>query len=186
MPQAAPQTMKMRCAPAGAKRLGLRQSSGAFPAARSQKRQGTGAVQDASRTFTQPSFLAQRHVDTIIINELEVFYRVGVPEAERAQPQRLLLTIEMGSDFAAAALTDELAQTIDYEAVAQRLRHFGEGRSWRLLERLAVAVAEMLRAEFGAQRVAVEVRKFILPEARYVGVRVERPELRNRTSKIER
>lgn len=124
-------------------------------------------------------------MDTIIINELEVFYRVGAPEAERAQPQRLLLTIEMGSDFAAAALTDDLAQTIDYEAVAQRLRHFGDGRSWRLLEKVAVDVAEMLRAEFGAERVAVEVRKFVLPEARYVGVRVERPGARNRTSNTE-
>jgi dihydroneopterin aldolase len=114
-------------------------------------------------------------VDTIIINELEVFYRVGVPEAERAQPQRLQLTIEMGSDFAAAALTDELAQTIDYYAVAERLRHFGEGRSWRLLERLAVDVAELVRSEFGARTVSVEVKKFVLPDARYVGVRVERP-----------
>lgn len=114
-------------------------------------------------------------MDTIIINELEVFYRVGVPEAERAQPQRLLLTIEMGSDFAAAARSDELARTIDYYAVAERLLRFGEGRSWRLLETLAVDLAEMIRAEFGARSVSVEVKKFVLPDARYVGVRVERP-----------
>ncbi len=39
----------------------------------------------------------------ISIVDLEVFYRVGVPDAERAQPQRLLLTVEMESDFSAAA-----------------------------------------------------------------------------------
>ena len=124
-------------------------------------------------------------MDTIVINEVEVFYRVGVREAERAQPQRLLLTVEMERDFAAAARTDELAHTIDYEAVARRLRQFGEGRSWRLLEKLAVDVAEMVRAEFGAERVAVEVRKFILPEARYVGVRVERQGPRSPRPNIE-
>jgi len=59
MPHVVPKTMRMRCAAARAKRLGLRQSSGAFPAARSQKRQGTAALQDASRTCTQPSFSGQ-------------------------------------------------------------------------------------------------------------------------------
>ena len=39
----------------------------------------------------------------ISIVDLEVFYRVGVPEAERAKPQRLLLTVEMDFDFSAAA-----------------------------------------------------------------------------------
>jgi dihydroneopterin aldolase len=41
----------------------------------------------------------------ISIVDLEVFYRVGVPDEERAQPQRLLLTVEMESDFSAAAKT---------------------------------------------------------------------------------
>ncbi len=39
----------------------------------------------------------------ISIVDLEVFYRVGVPDAERAHPQRLLLTVEMDFDFSAAA-----------------------------------------------------------------------------------
>lgn len=38
-------------------------------------------------------------MDQIIINELEVFMRVGVPEAERAKPQRLLLTVELEPRF---------------------------------------------------------------------------------------
>ena len=53
----------------------------------------------------------------ISIVDLEVFYRVGVPDAERAQPQRLLLTVEMESDFSAAAKSDSIADTIDYFAV---------------------------------------------------------------------
>ena len=46
--------------------------------------------------------------DMIVIRELEVWYRVGVPEEERASPQRLLLTIEMIHDFEAASATDDL------------------------------------------------------------------------------
>ncbi len=112
--------------------------------------------------------------DTVLIHELEVFLRVGVPEEERRLPQRLLLSVEMEADFSAAAAGDDLTRTIDYSAVARRLRGLGAGREWRLIETLAVEIAEVLLREFGTGRVRVEVRKFILPEARHVGVRVER------------
>ena len=113
-------------------------------------------------------------MDTVIIRDLAVSYHVGVPEAERAQPQRLLLTVEMERDFSEAAKADDLRHTIDYYAVCQRLLHLGEGRSWKLIETLAVEIAQVVKAEFGAGRVRVEVQKFIIAEARYVAVRVER------------
>jgi FolB domain-containing protein len=113
--------------------------------------------------------------DSIVIRDLEVWYRVGVPDEERAQPQRLLLTVELVHDFSAAALGDDLNRTIDYYAVSQRLLRFGEGRSWKLIETLAVEIAESILKEYGPRRVAVEVQKFIIPETRHVAVRVVRP-----------
>lgn len=113
-------------------------------------------------------------MDSIVINKLEVFYRVGVPDAERTEPQRLLLTVEMDRDFTAAAVGDDLAATIDYYAVTQRLLRFGEGRSWKLIETLAEEIARTILNEFRPEAVRVEVRKFIIPETRYVAVRVER------------
>ncbi|MFN3407951.1 MAG: dihydroneopterin aldolase [Limisphaerales bacterium] len=108
----------------------------------------------------------------ISIVDLEVFYRVGVTDAERAEPQRLLLTVEMLFDFSSAAVSDRLERTIDYYAVAQMLLKYGEGRSWKLLERLVTQVADEILAEFKAQAVNVEVKKFIIPEARYVSVQL--------------
>ena len=113
-------------------------------------------------------------MDTITISELEVFYCVGVPDEERAKPQRLLLTVEMEHDFRVAASEDELVDTIDYFAVTQRLLRFGDGVHWRLIETLAVDVAQMVMEEFRAGAVTVEVKKFIIPEARHVAVRVRR------------
>lgn len=113
-------------------------------------------------------------MDLIKIQDLEVRYCVGVPEAERARPQRLLLTVEMRHDFAAAAAGDDLRATIDYFAVCQRLLRLGEGRSWRLIETLAVEIAELVCREFGAASARVEVKKFIIPEAAHVAVAVER------------
>jgi dihydroneopterin aldolase len=111
----------------------------------------------------------------ITIKDLKVSYNIGVPDAERATPQRLLLTVEMEHDFTAAARRDALDRTIDYHAVAQRLLSFGERRSWKLIETLSVEIAEMIIHDFHARRVSVEVKKFILPEAEYVSARAIRP-----------
>ncbi len=106
----------------------------------------------------------------ISIVDLEVFYRVGVPDAERAQPQRLLLTVEMESDFWKAAKSDNIADTIDYFAVTQRLLKFGEGREWKLIEKLAADIADAILTEFKPKSVTVEVIKFAIPQARHVSV----------------
>ncbi|MGA3284282.1 MAG: dihydroneopterin aldolase [Verrucomicrobiota bacterium] len=108
----------------------------------------------------------------ISIVDLEVFYRVGVPEAERAKPQRLLLTVEMDFDFSAAARSDDIRGTIDYFAVSQRLLKFGESRSWKLIEKLAADIADTVLSEFKPQSVTVEVKKFPLADARCVSVTV--------------
>jgi dihydroneopterin aldolase len=113
-------------------------------------------------------------MDQIIINELEVFIRVGVPEVERAKSQRLLVTVEMDHDFTVAARNDCLRGTIDYHVVAARLAAFGRRRSWKLIETLAVDMAEMILREFKPKRVSLEIKKFILPKARHVSVRVTR------------
>jgi dihydroneopterin aldolase len=114
-------------------------------------------------------------MDQIIIQDLEVFYRVGVPNAEREKPQRLSLTVTMDHDFQTAAAADAIEHTVDYQAVARRLLDFGKDRSWKLIETLAVQLAETILAEFKPRRVTIEIKKFVLREARSVGVRVTRP-----------
>ena len=108
----------------------------------------------------------------ISIVDLEVFYRVGVPDEERAKPQRLLMTVEMDCDFSKAAKSDEVRDTIDYFTVSQRLLKFGEGRSWKLIEKLAADIADVVLVEFKPQSVTVEVKKFPIPQARHVSVKL--------------
>jgi FolB domain-containing protein len=114
----------------------------------------------------------------ISIVDLEVFYRVGVPDEERAKPQRLLLTIEMEPNFSAAAKTDSIADTIDYFAVSQRLLKFGEGKNWKLIEKLATDIYEMILCEFRPHGLSVEVKKFPIPQAKHVSVLVTGKNLR--------
>jgi FolB domain-containing protein len=114
-------------------------------------------------------------MDTITIRDLAVLYHVGVPDEERARPQRLLITVEMGHSFTAASASDDLTRTIDYDAVSRRLLAFGEGRNWKLIEKLASDIADLVLAEFKSETVAVEIKKFVIAQARYVSVRVTRP-----------
>ena len=106
----------------------------------------------------------------IKIVDLAVQYHVGVPDAERANAQRLLLCIDMSFDFCAAAAGDDIVKTINYFDVSQKLLRFGDGRSWKLIEKLAVDIANFVHAEFRPLAVTVEVKKFPIPEAAHVSV----------------
>jgi dihydroneopterin aldolase len=113
--------------------------------------------------------------DLIRIVDLEVRTRIGVPEEERAEPQRLLVSLEMEvAGVAAAARTDDVGQTVDYGVVAERVRTFAQARVRKLVETLASELAEEILREFAVQRVRVEVKKFILPDTAHVAIEVER------------
>src|SRR5437016_4308136 len=98
----------------------------------------------------------------ITIVDLEVFYCVGVPDEERAKPQRLLLTVDMNFDFTTAAVSDRVEKTINYFEVTQSLLKFGHDRTWKLIEKLASNIADMILAQYKPQAVLVEVKKFAI------------------------
>src|SRR5581483_394135 len=106
----------------------------------------------------------------IRIIDLEVFYCVGVSDEERAQPQRLLLTVDMTFDFTVAAISDRITKTIDYFAVSQMLLKFGEGRNWKLIEKLAMNIGDEILDEYKPEAITGEVKKFPIPQARHVSV----------------
>lgn len=110
----------------------------------------------------------------ISIVDLEVFYRVGVPDEERAQPQRLLVTIDLDFDFTNAAVSDRIEETINYKAVTDELLKFGDNKSWKLIEKLAADIAHLLLQQYKPQSVQVGIKKFVIPQARYVEVQLSR------------
>ena len=87
---------------------------------------------------------------------LEVFGRHGVDDEERETGRTFLydiaLTVEEPRD-------DRLEATVDYRAVAACVREVSDAGEYRLIEKLAAAVADELAARFSARRVQVRVRK---------------------------
>jgi FolB domain-containing protein len=106
----------------------------------------------------------------ITIVDLEVFWCVGLTDEERAKPQRLLLTVDMSLDFSSASVSDRIEKTINYQTVAEDLLKFGEGRSWKLVEKMAANVADRVLDEYKPQAVMVEVKKFSIPQAKFISV----------------
>jgi dihydroneopterin aldolase len=112
--------------------------------------------------------------DEIHIEQLEISARIGVPEQERASPQRLTVSISFWPYQQTRDLADKIAQTVNYSAVAEEAKNFVRDQSVSLIETLAHRLAEHLLKTFAIQKVTVEVRKFALPDAQYVSATVTR------------
>ncbi|HEV2756899.1 MAG TPA: dihydroneopterin aldolase [Actinomycetota bacterium] len=101
--------------------------------------------------------------DHILVSGLRVETRVGWTDEERARPQTVLIDLDMETDVAASAASDDLADTIDYGTVIAEVADYVGGRETKLLERLAGEVAEMVAARNGVKRVTVEIAKEVVP-----------------------
>ena len=112
--------------------------------------------------------------DHVHIHQLEVFAHIGVPDDERASPQRLIFNITFWPTHPAPKLEDDLARTVDYAAVCAEVKNFVQGRADRLIETLADALASHLLEVFEMQRITIELRKFVFPDVEFVSVTVTR------------
>src|SRR5437867_1021251 len=112
--------------------------------------------------------------DEIHIEQLEVSARIGVPEEERATAQRLTVSISFWPYQQARDLADKIDQTVNYSAVAEETKNFVQDQSFGLIETVADRLAAHLLKSFPIQKVRVKVRKFPLPDAKYVSATVTR------------
>ena len=110
----------------------------------------------------------------IHIENLRVSTRVGVPGDERASAQEVAICLTMIPERALAGLGDSIDRTVDYFEVAERVAAIAADGERHLIETLAEDVAGHLLREFALDSVVVEVRKFILNNAQFVSVKLER------------
>jgi dihydroneopterin aldolase len=101
----------------------------------------------------------------------------GVLPEEQTRPQPFEVDVEMSVDLRPAGDSDDLADTVDYGAVSDRVRQIVATERHQLIERLAARIAEVCRADDRVTAVAVTVRKLHPPvEAMvdHVAVHIER------------
>ncbi|HEX4412460.1 MAG TPA: dihydroneopterin aldolase [Lacipirellulaceae bacterium] len=112
--------------------------------------------------------------DKVHIEQLDVFTRVGVPDEERANPQRLTVSISFWPYQQTSDLADHIERTVNYSTVAEQTKNFLRDQSVKLIETLAEGLASHLLKNFPIQKVTIELRKFALQDAKYVSITVSR------------
>ena len=112
--------------------------------------------------------------DEIHIEQLEISTRIGVPEEERAAPQRLTVSISFWPYQQTRDLADNIEGTVNYSAVAEETKNFLHDQSVKLIETLAEVLARHLLKSFPIQKITIELRKFALEDAKYVSITVTR------------
>ena len=116
--------------------------------------------------------------DRIQLRGLRVVGTHGVLPEEQARPQPFELDLDLAVDLALASVSDRLADTVDYGAVAELAAGVVAGPSFELLEALAEAVAQAaLVSDLRITEVTVHLRKLRPPlpmDLDTVGVRITR------------
>jgi dihydroneopterin aldolase len=100
--------------------------------------------------------------DRIEVRGIEVMARHGVLPLEREEPQPFLVDLTVYLDLAAAAASDDLADTVDYGRLARETHDLVADASHNLIERVADQVAIHVLSDPRVERVVVTVHK---PEA---------------------
>ena len=116
--------------------------------------------------------------DAIEIRGLRVLAQVGVPDAERAVAQPLTVDLVLHLDLTDAGASDDVADTVDYGAVAIAVADAISAEPRSLLERVAAVAADtVLALDERTDAVTVAVTKLRPPIPRDVeatAVRVHR------------
>ena len=98
-------------------------------------------------------------LDRITLVGLEAHGRHGVLESERATGQVFRVDVVLGVDTRPAAASDDLADTVDYGAVAGGVLGVVEGEPVDLIETLAQRIADVCLADERVQWTEVTVHK---------------------------
>jgi dihydroneopterin aldolase len=115
--------------------------------------------------------------DTVSIRDLSVAAVIGVHPWEREIEQTLVVSVEMvpeTADVRKAAANDDLADTLDYSAVAETVAAVLREGKFRLIETAAERVAGRLLADFPLTWLRLELRKPIATSTYTAVITLER------------
>lgn len=114
-------------------------------------------------------------MDSLYLHGFDVQLIIGVYEWERHAPRIVQLDLDIGLPDHGACQSDNIAQTIDYAVVAERIRAYVALKEFYLIEALAEQIAQLILLEFQAIWVKVSATKpGIVPGIARVGVTITR------------
>ena len=109
-------------------------------------------------------------LDKLLVEDVRFWGQHGLTKAEQAVGAWFSVDAELAVDLRAAALSDDVATSVDYGQVMHRIVEIGTKNRVNLLERLAGLISEAILREFPTAEVRVRVRKLTPPLGGLVGV----------------
>ncbi len=114
-------------------------------------------------------------MDKTFIKDLLVRGIIGIRDWEREKIQNILINVTVFSDATRAGETDDIADCVDYSALAKKIQTHAETAARLTVEALANDLAKICLKENGVQKVIVRVEKpGAIRFAKSVGVEIER------------
>ncbi len=114
-------------------------------------------------------------MDIIYLNGLKIDTLIGIYPWERQLKQTIILDLEMATDIAKAAASDDIKDTLNYKAVAKRLSEYVSNSEFLLVETLAERITEIILQEFTVPWVRLRLNKRgAVRGAQDVGIIIER------------
>lgn len=113
-------------------------------------------------------------MDKIFIRGLKLDTIIGIHGWERTLRRPLIFDLELGAEFARAAASDRMEDSIDYSAVHELVSRIGSELQPQLLETLAETLARELFRAFPIVSLKLAVHKPGAIPVEDVGVEIER------------
>lgn len=113
--------------------------------------------------------------DTVSVRDLAVPAVIGVHAWEREIEQTLTCSVDLAADVRQAAARDDLADALDYSAIAGTIATVVREGKFRLIETAAERVAARLLADYPVSWLRLEVRKPITADGYTAVITIERP-----------
>ena len=103
--------------------------------------------------------LDTRAPDRLTLRGIEAIGHHGVFDFERREGQVFVVDLVLGLDTRAAALSDDLQETVDYGSLVSKVKHAVESDPVDLIETLAARIADICLADRRVRWTEVTVHK---------------------------
>jgi dihydroneopterin aldolase len=114
--------------------------------------------------------------DFIFIKGLKIKTAIGIAEWERRILQTIVIDINLYLDLQKIATEDNVARTVNYKTVADRIKELVKTQGpFNLVEALAEKIATLIKAEFPIDKLHLTISKpSVFSDIAHVGVCIER------------
>ncbi len=101
------------------------------------------------------------------LEDIEVEIFLGVPDEERAQKQKIMVSVYFEYDTATAEGSDDITDTVDYYQIYQVVKSFPGEKKYHLIERFYRDLFDFLSKKFDQiGDLQLKVQKFPFAEGR--------------------